>query len=273
VSTSSGLPVTVTTTTPAVCAVTTGVVHIVGAGVCTLTATQAGDHTYLAATPVGVSFSVTVATQTISFPAVADRRLGSPDFVVSPSASSGLPVTVTSQREFVCTVTNRVVHLVSEGTCILVADQDGDSRFTYADTVERTFQVTAGSTDGPGEGPGGTAASPAPGSQRIAKLLFRSGKYTLTRGQKVTVARVAAKVKYDGLSQLIVTSDTDSVGNRKVNMRRSVKRAKAVVTALRARGIPADVIVVRARGESTPVASNATKKGRAANRRVEIWAR
>ncbi|HET6631896.1 MAG TPA: Ig-like domain-containing protein [Rhodanobacteraceae bacterium] len=61
---SSGLPVTLVSMTPVVCGVAgTGpfTVSMMEAGTCTLTASQAGDASYTAATPVTVSFQVTQA--------------------------------------------------------------------------------------------------------------------------------------------------------------------------------------------------------------------
>jgi hypothetical protein len=54
----SGLPVTVVSSDAAVAQVVGGTVHIVGAGVCTLTATQAGDGTWRPAPPVARTLSV-----------------------------------------------------------------------------------------------------------------------------------------------------------------------------------------------------------------------
>lgn len=55
---SSGLLVTIASSTPAVCTVSGYPVTILAAGTCTLTATQAGNTTYAAAAPVTQSFTV-----------------------------------------------------------------------------------------------------------------------------------------------------------------------------------------------------------------------
>jgi hypothetical protein len=60
---SSGLPVSFASTTSAVCTVSGAAVSLVAAGTCTVQATQAGNSTYAAATPVNQSFQV---TQTVS---------------------------------------------------------------------------------------------------------------------------------------------------------------------------------------------------------------
>lgn len=69
----SGLPVTLTSTTPAACTIdANGVVSFVGAGTCTLQADQAGDSTYLPAAAVQQSFNVVAGgTQPPITPAAA----------------------------------------------------------------------------------------------------------------------------------------------------------------------------------------------------------
>ncbi|MBV9009153.1 MAG: VCBS repeat-containing protein, partial [Verrucomicrobia bacterium] len=64
---SSGLPVSFASTPTAVCTVSGSTLTIVATGTCSITATQAGNGNYNAATPVVQSFTVHPASQTISF--------------------------------------------------------------------------------------------------------------------------------------------------------------------------------------------------------------
>lgn len=61
---------------------------------------------------------------------------------------------------------------------------------------------------------------------------------------------------------------TDSVGSAVSNERLSERRAASVVTYLQGRGIAQDAMVARGYGETQPIASNATRKGRWDNRRI-----
>jgi hypothetical protein len=79
--------------------------------------------------------------QTINFPGLADRRIDTPPFAVSASATSELPVTIISSTPSVCTNTGNIVTLVAEGTCTLVASQPGNETFSAAPDVLRSFQV------------------------------------------------------------------------------------------------------------------------------------
>ncbi len=92
---SSGLTVTLTTQTPAVCSVSGNVATLLAVGTCTLQATQAGDASHAAATPVSVSFAVTDAASVSQVPtppwALALLALGLALFVGARRRGGRLP--------------------------------------------------------------------------------------------------------------------------------------------------------------------------------------
>lgn len=67
-----------------------------------------------------------------------------------------------------------------------------------------------------------------------------------------------------------VVGHTDDKWDSEYNMELSEKRAVSVRDFLVSQGVDASKMVATGRGESMPIASNATKAGRAQNRRVEI---
>src|SRR6185295_18406209 len=85
------------------CTVSGSTVHLTGGGSCTITARQAGDANYNAAAEVDQSLNVARADQTITFAAMAGKTFGDPDFNLSATASSGLPLSFTGTGN--CTVT------------------------------------------------------------------------------------------------------------------------------------------------------------------------
>jgi hypothetical protein len=94
------------------------------------------------------SFTLTVrsSTQTISFPAIADRLFGAAPFTVAPTASSGLPVSLVSTTTSVCTVSGPTsggftVSVLAAGVCALTASQAGNGSWQQAADVGRTFTV------------------------------------------------------------------------------------------------------------------------------------
>jgi sugar lactone lactonase YvrE len=142
---SSGLAVSLASTTPALCTVSGGTVTLVAAGTCTIQATQAGNGSYTAATPVSQSFQVMPESQTITFGALSNQTFGAAPFPVSATASSGLAVSFASTTPAVCTVSSGTVTLVSVGACTVQATQAGNANWAAAISVNQSFQVAQGS--------------------------------------------------------------------------------------------------------------------------------
>ena len=127
---SSGLPVALTSSTPTVCTVNALSVTVRATGTCSVVAAQSGDDRYSAAPSVTRSFTVTKAAQTMTFPVILRHGYAGPDFTVTASASSGLPVTFSSLTTAVCRVTKSgVVDLIFVGTCMLKAVQAGNATY------------------------------------------------------------------------------------------------------------------------------------------------
>ncbi|MCP3901811.1 MAG: OmpA family protein [Desulfobacteraceae bacterium] len=70
--------------------------------------------------------------------------------------------------------------------------------------------------------------------------------------------------------KVILKGHTDNYGTNQYNMDLSLKRANAVKAYLVNRGIDSSRLTCQAFGESSPIATNDTKEGRALNRRVEL---
>ncbi|MGM0584507.1 MAG: OmpA family protein [Pseudomonadota bacterium] len=71
-------------------------------------------------------------------------------------------------------------------------------------------------------------------------------------------------------SYIDIIGHTDSTGSDEYNMQLSRRRAEAVAYELIDRGVHSARIETAGRSETQPVATNATREGRAQNRRVEI---
>jgi outer membrane protein OmpA-like peptidoglycan-associated protein len=88
-----------------------------------------------------------------------------------------------------------------------------------------------------------------------------------------TVQTVARNLADFSSTTVDVVGHTDSIGTDAYNQGLSQRRADAVSRALIANGVHPVRIVAVGRGESQPVASNATPSGQAQNRRVELRVR
>ncbi|MES2378346.1 MAG: gliding motility-associated C-terminal domain-containing protein [Bacteroidota bacterium] len=140
-------PVTYTSDNPAVISVdANGVLHRVGAGTVTITASQGATAHFTAGS------ATTTATfklsQQIIFPAIAAKTLCSTDFSsgATSATSATHPITYTSSNTAVATIDNSgIIHITRGGTTIITASQVGDASF-YDDAapVSQTLVVTEG---------------------------------------------------------------------------------------------------------------------------------
>ncbi len=80
---------------------------------------------------------------------------------------------------------------------------------------------------------------------------------------------VAKRVKKSG-ERIVLTGHTDSDGGAAANMRLGKRRAEAIKNILVSKGVDASKISTQSKGETAPIASNATAEGRQKNRRTEL---
>jgi outer membrane protein OmpA-like peptidoglycan-associated protein len=101
-------------------------------------------------------------------------------------------------------------------------------------------------------------------------ILFDTNSAEL-KGEAVTqitqVGDILAKYADD---RIRIEGHTDASGSDSLNETLSRKRADSVRSVLVSRGVREEQITVVGHGETKPIADNATKEGRAKNRRVEV---
>ncbi|HUQ05931.1 MAG TPA: hypothetical protein VM261_25690 [Kofleriaceae bacterium] len=147
---SSGLPVSfaIDASASAVCTLAGATVSFIGAGTCVINANQAGDATFQPAPQVQQAFTVGRGAQTITFTSTAPAAaaVGDAPYTVTATASSGLPVsfTIDASAASVCTIAGAAVSFVGAGTCVINADQAGDTNFLPATQVQQSFTVGRG---------------------------------------------------------------------------------------------------------------------------------
>lgn len=103
-----------------------------------------------------------------------------------------------------------------------------------------------------------------------ADTFFDFDKSTLKPEGRQVLDQVADQSANMDLETLIAVGHTDSTGPAAYNQKLSMRRADSVKDYLVSKGVPADRIYTEGKGESDPIATNATREGRAENRRVEI---
>lgn len=118
----------------------------VGTGiVVTSTSTISGPASgnYTLAQPAGLTADITIATQTITFPALPVKTTADVDF--SPGATSPTsgtnPITYTSSNTAVATIVSGNIHIVGVGTSVITASQAGNANYSAAANVQQTLTV------------------------------------------------------------------------------------------------------------------------------------
>lgn len=101
-------------------------------------------------------------------------------------------------------------------------------------------------------------------------ILFDTGKSSIKDESESVLKDIIAILNEYPTAKFTVEGHTDSVGRESTNMRLSEARALSVKDYLVANGVDQFRLSSKGYGESTPIASNKTKAGRAQNRRVEI---
>jgi OOP family OmpA-OmpF porin len=103
----------------------------------------------------------------------------------------------------------------------------------------------------------------------ITNLEFDFGKATIRAHSYASLDRVA-RLLVDKNFSLKLAGHTDNVGSNDANMKLSKERAESIKSYLVSKGANASRIEATGYGETQPIASNKTAKGRQQNRRVEF---
>jgi uncharacterized repeat protein (TIGR01451 family) len=136
---SSGLAVYFSTTSPGICTVSSPYVYFQKTGICTITAYQPGNATYIPAT---VTQTFTVGkTQTIAFEPIGTVPNGTTTITLNATTSSGNDVVLVSNTPGVCTVSGNIATIVGSGGCSITASAPGDTTYAAAANVTQSFIV------------------------------------------------------------------------------------------------------------------------------------
>ena len=127
--------------------------------------------------------------------------------------------------------------------------------------------------DCPGTPPGTRVDSRGCEIQKVTALLgveFGSDSDELTPASRQILDATAADLARHPDMRVEIAGHTSSTGPAEYNQMLSERRARAVADYLISTGLDADRFTVKGYGETEPVADNATREGRARNRRVEM---
>jgi len=215
---SSRLPVTVTVKSgPAT--ISGDNITITGAGTVVLAANQGGNTNYNAAQEVTTSFTINKASQNITFSGISNMTYGAAPFSFSfPTASSGLPVTVTV-KSGPATISGDIVTLTGAGTVVLAADQAGNGNYTAAQEVTTSFGVSKAAQT--------IASFPSIANKTLGVAPFSISAPTASSGLKVTVTVKSGPATISGNTVTLTGTGTvvlaaDQAGNANYNAAQEV---------------------------------------------------
>jgi gliding motility-associated-like protein len=137
-STNTQTPIVYTSSNTAVATIAAnGLVHVVGPGVTTITATQAGNANYAAASPASEQLTVYFG-QDVTFPALAAENVCAPDFpAAATSDDPDIPLTYSSSNTAVATISAQgIIHIVGAGTTTITVSQPGQGEYILAATPQ-----------------------------------------------------------------------------------------------------------------------------------------
>jgi len=100
---------------------------------------------------------------------------------------------------------------------------------------------------------------------------FDTNSATIKPAFNSTMDKLANVIVRYGKTTLTIAGHTDNVGTALYNQGLSERRALSVARYLEGRGVKPVRLATVGKGESVPIESNATERGRQANRRVEIY--
>jgi len=101
--------------------------------------------------------------------------------------------------------------------------------------------------------------------------LFENGSSNLMPDSEKMLAEIVPKMVHTPEQMFLIIGHSDNTGSAAVNLALSTERARVIRDWLVEHGsLSASQFIVEGAGNSRPVASNDTQKGRAQNRRVEI---
>jgi uncharacterized repeat protein (TIGR03803 family) len=147
VNSSAGLPVTYTSSNPAVATVSGNVITLVSVGSTDIKGVQAGSVDYNAAPDVTKSLTVTKANQTLLFDAITDQKVSKKFLSLYAYVSSGLTPTFTSSDPDIASVSGTVLTLLKIGTVTITASQVGNGFYNAATSIDRPLTITIGDQD------------------------------------------------------------------------------------------------------------------------------
>lgn len=199
-------------------------------------AAHAGSYTCTVTNPVSSTTShptiltVNRCPQVITFPEIAAKTYGDPDFLLPRKTDKGLTIVYQSSNQAVATVSGNSVHIVAPGETNIVATQAGTADYLEAAYVSRKLTVNKRAQ---------TITFPAPEARTYGDLPFKLPETTdegLTISYKVINTQVARAngntitILNAGTTEIVATQEGDATRYAAAPVTRTLTVGKASQT-------------------------------------------
>lgn len=178
------------------------------------------------------------------------------NFAFGPKAQAAAPVAAPAPKPEPVVVPEPVKQEVTKAVAVVDGDNDKDGVLNSVDKCPTT--------------PAGHKVD-SDGCSKLVNLHinFDTASYKVDNASKPKVKEFADFLKVMPNYDAKIVGHTDSVGSTKSNQKLSENRANAVKTLIVEEGVEATRITTAGKGETAPTTTNATKEGKAENRRIE----
>ena len=246
--------------TGSACSVTSaGAVTILAVGTCQITASQAGNSTYAAATPVVETLTVNPAADVITIPpTVPSTTTVGANVTIGATTTSGLPPTYTSTTPAFCSVSSTgVITATAIGTCSVSVTQPAAGNYAAA-TPQTVTLTVSGATN--------TITFPA-----LPNTPFTSTPpvtaATATSGQPVTYSTATAAcsvtpsgvVTFNSIGTCSITANQAATGTYAAAT--PVTQSFLIMPGVDAIVVPPTVPANSAPGTTVPIGATSTSGG------------
>ncbi|MBC7914746.1 MAG: T9SS type A sorting domain-containing protein, partial [Pyrinomonadaceae bacterium] len=228
-SSTSGLPLTFTSSNPVVATVTDGKIQILSPGSTTITASNAGTATYNAAADVSQQLVVNKADQSISFAAIPSKLEGDAAFELVASSTSGLPVSFSADNNSLASISGSAISITGFGSSIITVTQAGNENYNAADSVTQTLVVSE---------------QPAPTVEANGPTAFcPGGSVTLSSSAASTYQWMLNGSAIEGQTANSITVNTAGSYSVEISYSNGLKKTSAAI-AVKVEEVPSPAIAV-----------------------------
>ena len=148
-----------------VCTIAGNIVSFIGEGSCVVLANQAGDANYSAAPQVPQTVLVERQPQVITFTSTAPTNavVGGQTYLVSANgggSGNAVVFSIAGSASGICAIAGNTVSFIGAGTCVINANQAGNTTYLDAPEVQQSFAVAANTAPTADAGPDQTDVTP-----------------------------------------------------------------------------------------------------------------